>query len=56
VATESRARRGAPLPPHITLKDAKNFMMMMPPEPELGDVLKNSIKEVFASVLPHKKS
>lgn len=44
-----------PLPPHITLKDAKNFMMMMPAEPELGSVLKNSIKEVFASVLPHKK-
>ena len=43
-----------PLPPHITLKDAKNFMMMMPAEPELGSVLKNSIKEVFASVLPHK--
>ena len=43
-----------PLPPHITLKDAKNFMMMMPSEPELGSVLKNSIKEVFASVLPSK--
>jgi pyruvate dehydrogenase (quinone) len=45
-----------PLPPHITLKDAKNFMMMMPAEPELGSVLKNSIKEVFASVLTHTKS
>ena len=43
-----------PLPPHITLKDAKNFMRMMPSEPELGSVLKNSIKEVFAAVLPHK--
>ena len=43
-----------PLPPHITLKDAKNFMSMLPKEPELGSVLKNSIKEVFASVIPHK--
>ena len=29
-------------------------MMMMPSEPELGSVLKNSLKEVFASVLPNK--
>ena len=43
-----------PLPPHITLKDAKNFMTMMASEPELGSVLKNSIKEVFAAVIPHK--
>ena len=43
-----------PLPPHITLKDAKNFMVMLPKEPELGSVLKNSLKEMFASVIPHK--
>jgi len=43
-----------PLPPHITLQDAKNFLSMMPSEPELGSVLKNSIGQVFASVLPHK--
>jgi pyruvate dehydrogenase (quinone) len=43
-----------PLPPHITLKDAKNFMSMLPKEPEVGSVLKNSLKEVFAAVLPHK--
>ncbi len=41
-----------PLPPHITLKDAKNFMTMMPSEPELGSVLKNTAKEVLSSVLP----
>jgi pyruvate dehydrogenase (quinone) len=44
-----------PLPPHITLKDAKNFMLMMADEPELGSVLKNSVKEVLTSVLPHRK-
>ena len=43
-----------PLPPHITLKDAKNFMFMMRDEPELGSVLKNSAKELLSSVLPGK--
>ena len=43
-----------PLPPHITLKDAKNFMTMTFSEPELGSVLKNSAKEVLARVLPGK--
>ncbi len=41
-----------PLPPHITMKDAKNFTTMMASEPELGSVLKNSAKQVLASVLP----
>nr|WP_294505934.1 thiamine pyrophosphate-requiring protein [uncultured Rhodopila sp.] len=43
-----------PLPPHITLKDARNFMTMTFSEPELGGVLKNSAKEVLARVLPGK--
>jgi pyruvate dehydrogenase (quinone) len=43
-----------PLPPHITLKDAKNFMTMTFSEPELGSVLKNSAREVLANVLPRK--
>ena len=43
-----------PLPPHITLKDAKNFMFMMRDEPELGSVLKNSAKELLSSILPGK--
>ncbi len=43
-----------PLPPHITLKDAKNFMMMMGSEPEFGSVLKNSAKEMLAGILPGK--
>jgi pyruvate dehydrogenase (quinone) len=44
-----------PLPPHITLKDAKNFMAMTGTEPELGSVLKNSARQLFASVLPSGK-
>ncbi|HEX3864521.1 MAG TPA: thiamine pyrophosphate-requiring protein, partial [Stellaceae bacterium] len=43
-----------PLPPHITLKEAKNFISMIPSEPELGSVLKNSAKELLTSVLPGK--
>ena len=43
-----------PLPPHITFKDAKNFVTMMGTEPELGSVLKNSAKELLASILPGK--
>jgi len=43
-----------PLPPHITLKDAKNFMTMMGSEPELGSVLKNSAKQMLADILPGK--
>jgi pyruvate dehydrogenase (quinone) len=43
-----------PLPPHITLKDAVHFMTMMPDEPELGGVLKNTAKELVSSILPGK--
>jgi pyruvate dehydrogenase (quinone) len=43
-----------PLPPHITLKDAKNFMSMMASEPELGSVLVDSAKEMLAGILPHR--
>ena len=43
-----------PLPPHITFKDAKNFLSMMRTEPKLGSVVKNSLKQVLASVLPAK--
>ncbi len=41
-----------PLPPHITLEDAKNFTTMMFNEPELGSVLKNTAKEMIATILP----
>ena len=41
-----------PLPPHITLKDAKNFATSVWSEPELASVLKNTAKEMIATVLP----
>ncbi len=44
-----------PLPPHITLKDARNFMAMTGNEPELGSVLKNSARQLFANLLPTGK-
>jgi pyruvate dehydrogenase (quinone) len=44
-----------PLPPHITLKDAKNFMRMMASEPELASVLKDSARQVLSSILPGGK-
>ncbi|WP_158930899.1 thiamine pyrophosphate-requiring protein [Acidisphaera sp. S103] len=44
-----------PLPPHITLKDAKNFMSMTASEPELGSVLKGSVRQFFSSVIPGGK-
>jgi pyruvate dehydrogenase (quinone) len=45
-----------PLPPHITLKDAKNFMTMTASEPELGSVLENSAKQLLSSILPRGKT
>lgn len=44
-----------PLPPHITLKDAKNFMTMTASEPELASVLKGSFRQILASVLPRHR-
>lgn len=43
-----------PLPPHITLKDAKHFMTMMADEPELASVIKNSARQMLAGILPGK--
>lgn len=45
-----------PLPPHITAKDALNFLSMTASEPELGSVLVNSAKQLLASVLPGHKT
>jgi pyruvate dehydrogenase (quinone) len=43
-----------PLPPHITLKDARNFMTMMKDEPELGSVIKGSARQLLAGILPDR--
>ncbi|HWG76052.1 MAG TPA: thiamine pyrophosphate-requiring protein [Steroidobacteraceae bacterium] len=44
-----------PLPPHITLKEAKSFMESVATEPELADVLKNSTRQLFSHLIPGGK-
>jgi pyruvate dehydrogenase (quinone) len=44
-----------PLPPHITLKQAKSFMQSLSSEPELAEVLKNSFRQVFSHLIPGGK-
>ena len=41
-----------PLPPHITLDEARALASSMFGEPELGSVLKNTAKQMVASLLP----
>ncbi len=42
-----------PLPPHITLKQAKNFMLAaLAPDPNEGSMLVGAAKEVLSAVLP----
>jgi len=44
-----------PLTPHITLKEAKSFLSMTKSEPELGSVVKNTVKQLLAGILPAGK-
>ena len=44
----------APLPPHITLKEAKNFMFSMAKDQDAGHVLKDTARQVINAVL-HKQ-
>jgi len=45
-----------PLPPHITLTQARKFARtLMEGDPEEGSVIVNTAKQVMASVLPGKK-
>jgi pyruvate dehydrogenase (quinone) len=42
-----------PLPPHIGIEQAKNFMFMLAKgDPEEGHVLRDTARQVLASVLP----
>jgi pyruvate dehydrogenase (quinone) len=43
-----------PLPPHITFKDSRNFVSSLRSEPEVQSVIKNSAKELLASIF-HRK-
>ena len=45
-----------PLPPHITLKQARGFMSaMVKGEPEAGSVLANSARQIMGSLWPERK-
>ncbi len=44
-----------PLPPHISAKDARNFLHSLIREPERGSVIRNTAREVLASILPGSK-
>jgi pyruvate dehydrogenase (quinone) len=44
-----------PLPPHITMKDARNFMTSLINEPERASVVKNSARELLAGVMPRER-
>ena len=44
-----------PLPPHITLKQARAFASSLWNEPERSSVLVNTAREVLSSVLPGKE-
>jgi pyruvate dehydrogenase (quinone) len=44
-----------PLPPHISLKQARSFMASLATEPELAAVLKNSTRQLFSHLIPGGK-
>ncbi len=44
-----------PLPPHITLQQAKQFMRsMVKGDPDAGDVIRRSFRDLVESYLPHR--
>nr|WP_201865267.1 hypothetical protein [Microvirga soli] len=45
-----------PLPPHITLKQARHFLgALAKGDPEAGNVLVDTARELVGSILPSKK-
>ncbi|MGX7344738.1 thiamine pyrophosphate-requiring protein [Acetobacter pasteurianus] len=45
-----------PLPPHITLQQAKAFLSSLPTEAERSSVVRRSAKQILASLMPSRKS
>ena len=45
-----------PLPPHISLKQARNFMKsMLSGDPAAGSVIASTARELVGAILPGKK-
>jgi pyruvate dehydrogenase (quinone) len=42
----------APLPPHIKLEQAKNFLFSLPHDPDARSVIRDSARQVMAKILP----
>jgi pyruvate dehydrogenase (quinone) len=44
-----------PLPPHITVQQARQFMRsMLKGDPDAGDVIRRSFRDLVESYLPHR--
>ncbi|MCQ8239921.1 thiamine pyrophosphate-requiring protein [Rhizosaccharibacter radicis] len=41
-----------PLPPHITVDQAKQFAKSLPRDPERGSIIRNAAREMLSSILP----
>jgi pyruvate dehydrogenase (quinone) len=42
------------LPPHITLKQARNFATTVPKEHKRAAIIRGTVKDVMAGILPNK--
>ena len=43
-----------PLPPHLTLKQVKNFMSALPGDPDRAGVIARSVGQVLGGLVPHE--
>ena len=45
----------APLPPHISFKEAKKFMFSMTKDDDAGHVIRETARQLISEVLPGRK-
>jgi pyruvate dehydrogenase (quinone) len=46
----------APLPPHVTLKQAKNFMFALSKDEDAGHVIRDTARQIFNAALHNGNS
>ncbi|GBQ25613.1 thiamine pyrophosphate protein [Acetobacter estunensis NRIC 0472] len=44
-----------PLPPHVTMEQARHFLSMLPADPERGSVMKNTFRQLLSSFRPARR-
>lgn len=44
-----------PLPPHVTMEQARHFLSMLPEDPERGSVMKNTFRQLLSSFRPARR-